>query len=159
MSPGVPGIVGRASPRERPESPLVVPSLLRASAMSGSWRLGSCRAAEERRRRWPAEAEKEDWEASVNLLGRQRSAECKSAAGAWRAETDPYAWGHGRYRMSNAKGVAPWTQGCGFRRGQLALNRSCSDAARGGHTGAGRELRRRCGGTSKGGGRQWHLSE
>jgi hypothetical protein len=63
--PGVPGMEGRVSPRERPERPLVVPSLLRASAKSGRCRFGGCFAAEERRRRCPDEAEKEDWEASV----------------------------------------------------------------------------------------------
>lgn len=50
-TPGVPGMVGRASPRERPERPLVVPSRPRASATSGRLRLGGCLAAEERRRR------------------------------------------------------------------------------------------------------------
>lgn len=61
-APGVPGMVGRPSLRDRPERPLEVPSLLRGSVKSG-WlrlRLGGCFAAEERRRRWPAEAEKED---------------------------------------------------------------------------------------------------
>lgn len=60
--PGVPGIVGRASPEERPERPLVVPCLLRASAMSGRLRLrlGGCFAADERLRRWPAEPGKDD---------------------------------------------------------------------------------------------------
>lgn len=62
---GVPGIVGRASPVP-PSMPLVVPIRL---CGSGSWlrlRLGGCRAAEDRLRRWPAEAEKEFGEATVN---------------------------------------------------------------------------------------------
>jgi hypothetical protein len=65
----VPGIEGKASPSERPWRPLVVPSLLRDSAPSGRLILlgGSCLAAEERLLRWPAEAEKEDWEASVTV--------------------------------------------------------------------------------------------
>jgi hypothetical protein len=56
---GVPGMVGRASPRELPEMPLVVPDLVE----SGRFRFrfeGWCLAAEERRRRWPALLEKEE---------------------------------------------------------------------------------------------------
>jgi hypothetical protein len=68
----VPGMVGRASPDKRPALPLAVPSLLRDSAMSGRLRLGRCFAAEERRRRWPAEAWKEDWEASVTYQRSER---------------------------------------------------------------------------------------
>jgi hypothetical protein len=47
--------------------PPAVPRRLRASADSGRLRLrfGGCFAAEERRRRCPAEAWKDDWEASV----------------------------------------------------------------------------------------------
>lgn len=66
--PGVLGMVGRPSPRERPERPLVVPSLLRDSMISGRVMLdGACLAADERLLRWPEEVEKEDWEASVTL--------------------------------------------------------------------------------------------
>jgi hypothetical protein len=64
-------MVGRAVPRERPAMPLVVPLGLRVSAKSGSsskLRFGGCFAAEERRRRCPAEAWKEDWEASVTSV-------------------------------------------------------------------------------------------
>ena len=58
--------MGRPAPRERPERPLVVPSLLCDSALSGRLMLvGACLAAEERLLRWPAE--KEDWEATVTL--------------------------------------------------------------------------------------------
>jgi hypothetical protein len=57
--PGVPGIEGRW-PRERPCRPLVVPSLLCDSMISGRYRFGGCLAADERLLRWPAEAEKED---------------------------------------------------------------------------------------------------
>lgn len=54
---GVPGMVGRASPSEPPESPLVVPSLLGRPRL----RFGGCvLAADERRRRWPALLEKDD---------------------------------------------------------------------------------------------------
>ncbi|KAF2132872.1 hypothetical protein P153DRAFT_382493 [Dothidotthia symphoricarpi CBS 119687] len=57
------------SPSERPARPLVVPSLLRDSALSwmSMCRFGWCVAADERLRRWPAEAEKEEWEASVTF--------------------------------------------------------------------------------------------
>lgn len=46
-----------------------MPNLLRDSALSGRLILlgGNCLAAEERLLRWPLEAEKEDWEASVTL--------------------------------------------------------------------------------------------
>lgn len=54
---GVPGIVGRASPSEPPDIPLVVPSLLGKPR----FRFGGCvLAADERRRRWPALLEKDD---------------------------------------------------------------------------------------------------
>jgi hypothetical protein len=77
--PGVPGIVARASPRGRPVEPLVVPSLLRASAKSGRlrFRFGGCLAAEDRRRRCPLEAWKDDWEASVTYRDRGGCTECK----------------------------------------------------------------------------------
>lgn len=150
-TPGVPGMLGKTSPRERPERPLVVPSLPRASAMSGRWRLGGCLAAEERRRRWPAAAEKEGWEASVKSGGRQWSdcAECSCAAGGWRGSAHTEVWGRGRY-----------VRGGGLRRvvlrpagGALQL---LPTAERGGCTGAGRERRGQCGATSEaivGGGR------
>lgn len=63
---GVPGIVGRASPRYPPDEPLVVPTLARCSAVSWRLRFGGCFAADERLRRWPEEAEKEVGEARAN---------------------------------------------------------------------------------------------
>lgn len=79
---GVPGIVGRASPNEPPDRPLVVPDLLGRPRL----RFGGCvLAAEERRRRWPALLEKEDWEASVTLSGlySARNAQGPIARGFW----------------------------------------------------------------------------
>jgi len=146
-TPGVPGMLGRASPRERPERPLVVPSLPRASAVLARWMLGGCWAAEERRRRWPAAvaAEKDGWGASVKLRGRRGSecAECSCAACDGRGEgthgsPGPWAfWGRvervdvGRLRPAGGQVLLPPT------------------AARGGCTGAGRELRGQCGATSE----------
>ena len=88
-TPGVPGMVGRTSPRERPALPLVVPSRLRASAESGRWRLrfGGCFAAEERRRRCPAEAWKDDWEASVTYRTGEAARNVGNAATLWLATT------------------------------------------------------------------------
>lgn len=59
---GVPGIVGRDSPTERPERPLELPNLLLESALSAEprLRLGGCLAADERLRRWPVEEANED---------------------------------------------------------------------------------------------------
>jgi hypothetical protein len=62
---GVPGMAGKVSPKLPPDIPLVVPNLLRASEPSWRFRFGGCFAAEERLRRWPAEAEKDVGEASV----------------------------------------------------------------------------------------------
>ena len=88
LKPGVPGIVGRPSPGERPERPLVVPSLLWVSALLGRFRLdGACLAADERRLRWPAEAEKEDWEASVTRSGSVDGVGYTGGALAWLAVT------------------------------------------------------------------------
>jgi hypothetical protein len=61
---GVPGIVGRASPREPPEMPLVVPDLFGRPRFRFE---GCVLAADERRRRWPALLEKDDGEASVTV--------------------------------------------------------------------------------------------
>lgn len=59
-------MVGRPSPKEPPERPLVVPNRLGRPRL----RLGGrVLAADERRRRWPALLEKEDGEASVTLSG------------------------------------------------------------------------------------------
>jgi hypothetical protein len=60
---GVPGMEGSTSPKCPPEVPDVVPNLLRDSEESWRFRFGGCFAAEERLRRWPAEAEKEFGEA------------------------------------------------------------------------------------------------
>lgn len=60
---GVPGMEGSTSPKCPPEVPDVVPNLLRDSEESWRFRFGGCFAAEERLRRWPAEAEKEVGEA------------------------------------------------------------------------------------------------
>lgn len=65
IAAGVPGMAGRWSPRWPPEIPLVVPNLLRASEPSCRFRFGGCFAADERLRRWPAEAEKEVGEARL----------------------------------------------------------------------------------------------
>ena len=61
-TPGVPGMVGRTSPVERPDRPLAVPTLLRASTTSAESGLGlsDCLAADERLRRCPAEAGRGD---------------------------------------------------------------------------------------------------
>jgi hypothetical protein len=66
-----------------------VPSLLLDSALSGRLILfgGSCLAAEERLLRCPAEAEKEDWEASVTLSALNGRVECNKDAGVWLAAT------------------------------------------------------------------------
>jgi hypothetical protein len=83
-------MVGRASPKERPAVPLVVPCLVRLSAKSGRLprlRLGGCLAAEERRRRWPAEAWKDDWEASVTYRAGEAARNVRNAAArGWRRQ-------------------------------------------------------------------------
>jgi hypothetical protein len=43
-------------------------------------RLGGCLAAEERRRRWPAEAWKDDWEASVTCPAGKAARNVENAA-------------------------------------------------------------------------------
>lgn len=89
-TPGVPGMVGRALPEERPERLLVVPSRSRASVVLVRLRLGGCWAAEDRRRRWPpAAAEKDGWGARVTSWGRrgselvEGSSECSCATSEW----------------------------------------------------------------------------
>lgn len=88
----MPGIVGRDSPRERPAMPLVVPRRLPEFAASAGLklRLGGCFAAEERRRRCPAEAEKDDWEASVTWGDDEAARNVGTiggGVGAWRSTT------------------------------------------------------------------------
>jgi hypothetical protein len=86
--PGVPGIVGRPSPRVRPERPLVVPSLLRDSAISGRVMLdGACLAADERLLRWPEEVE-----ASVTSSASMGYEGCGRRTCAARSDTEPVRW-------------------------------------------------------------------
>jgi hypothetical protein len=72
--------------------PLEVPWRVRLSAKLGSslrLRLGGCLAAEERRRRWPAEASKDDWEASVTGPAGEAARNVRTAAArGWRRQVD-----------------------------------------------------------------------
>lgn len=111
--PGVPGIAGRPSPGERPERPLVVPSRLWLSGMSGRLRFGRCFAAEERRRRWPEDAEKEDWEASVTCVRRRNRSESKNAAGVRLSARGPKLGGSTAdvgVRLLSGRGIGEATQ-------------------------------------------------
>lgn len=105
---GVPGIVGRASPGEPPAMPLVVPTRLRDSEASSRLRVGGWRAAEERRRRWPDEAEKElgearatDWLMRCGGLRGMKDAGC-----AWLVTTKTFRQaGTGGGDASTAQGI------------------------------------------------------
>jgi hypothetical protein len=146
--------------------PLVVPSLLRASAKLGRLRFGGCLAADDRLRRCPAEASKDDWEASVTYRTGEAARNVESAAT------------RGLRRQVRKTGVAAEMGGDGVGRrfslskawhcsSKVHLGKQCTEdswrnncfsicAARGSHL-SGREVYGlRC--NVKGRGPHWHLS-